>query len=419
MMDLSPALIFIVGLYLASAGAGLALEFLNLKRLNERWGEVPPGFEGHIDGDSLARSREYTIENARLAMAEKLAGSIAALVFVLFLLKPYDRWIASLGGGFIASGAVFFMLLLFAEALVSAPLAFWRVFRIERKFGFSAMTPGLWAADLAKSIAISSALAFFFICAALWIVSLSPGLWWFWIWVLFLGFTIFMMYVSPHLIEPLFNRFDEVEDPGLRDGIREALQKAGIRAGKVLKVDASRRTSHTNAYFTGIGSVKRIVLYDTLLKKLGTEEIISVLAHEAGHWRGRHLLKGLMAAALIGFAALYISHRVIETGLLARALGFEGASFYAHIVLLGLLASIAAFYFIPIFAWLSRRRERGADRFAAEITGDPSSMASALIKLSRDNLSNLHPHPLYAAFHYSHPPVAERVWELRKMGEGA
>lgn len=414
-MDPSPALIFIVGLYLASTGAGLVLEFLNLRRLNERWGEVPPGFEGRIDRDSLALSREYTVENARLAMAEKLAGSLASAVFVLFLLKPYDRWIDSLGGGFIASGAVFFMLLLLAETLLSAPFAFWRVFRIERKFGFSAMTPGLWAADLAKSIAVSSALALLFICGALWIVSLSPGLWWFWLWLLFIGFTVFMMYVSPHLIEPLFNRFDEVDDPGLRDGIREVLKKAGIRAGKVLKVDASRRTSHTNAYFTGIGSVKRIVLYDTLLEKLGKEEIISVLAHEAGHWKGRHLLKGLTATALIGLAALHVSYRVIGSGLLERAFGFEGASLYAQIVLLGLLASIAAFFFIPVFTWLSRRREMGADRFAAEISGDPSSMASALIKLSRDNLSNLHPHPLYAAFHYSHPPVAERVRELRKI----
>ncbi|MBZ0221017.1 MAG: M48 family metallopeptidase [Candidatus Methylomirabilis sp.] len=414
-MDLSPALVIILGLYLAAAGYRLALELLNIRHLEERWGEVPPGFEGHIDRDFLARSRDYTVENARHGIIEKLAGSLTVLVFVLFLLKPYDRWIASIGGGFIASGALFFMLLIVAETLVSALFAFWRVFRIERKFGFSAMTPGLWAADFAKSLAISSVLALFLISAGLWIITLSPGLWWLWIWLLFLGFTIFMMYVSPYLIEPLFNRFDEVDDPGLRDGIKEVLKKAGIRVGKVLKVDASRRTLHTNAYFTGIGSVKRIVLYDTLLKKLGKEEIISVLAHEAGHWKGRHLLKGLVAMELLSLAALYISYRIIESGLLERAFGFEGASFYALMVLLGFLASMVGVPFGPLFAWLSRRREKRADRFAAEISNDPSSMASALIKLSRDNLSNLHPHPLYAAFHYSHPPVAERVRELRKI----
>ncbi len=417
-MDLMPGVIVILVLYLAAAMAGLALEFLNLSRLDERWGEVPPGFEGRIDRDFLARSREYTVENARLAMMEKAAGSVLVPVFIMFLLKPYDDWVSSLGYGFIASGAVFFMLLILAETLLAAPFAFWRVFRIERKFGFSAMTPGLWAADFAKSLGISSALVLFLISAGLWIISISPGLWWLWLWGLFMAFTIFMMYLSPHVIEPLFNRFEEVDDPGLRDGVSEVLKKAGIRVGKVLKVDASRRTSHTNAYFTGIGSVKRIVLYDTLLEKLGKEEVVSVLAHEAGHWKGRHLLKGLAAVEMLSLAALYISYRLIEGGLLERALGSEGASFYAQVVLLGLLASVAAFPLGPLFAWLSRRREKRADRFAAEISGDPSSMASALIKLSRDNLSNLHPHPLYAAFRYSHPPVAERVRVLRKMGEG-
>lgn len=413
-MDLSPSFIIIFGLYLAVAWSGMALEFLNIKRLNERWGEVPPGFEGHIDRDFLLRSKDYTVENAKLAMVERLAGSLSVLVFLLFLLKPYDSWIASLGHGFISSGTAFFMLLLFAESLLGAPFAFWRVFRVEEKFGFSAMTPGLWAADFAKSLAISATLALFLISAALWIITLSPDLWWLWIWGLFLAFTVFMMYVSPYVIEPLFNRFEEVDDPGLRDGISEVLKKAGIRVGKVLKVDASRRTSHTNAYFTGIGGVKRIVLYDTLLKKLANDEIISVLAHEAGHWRGRHLLKGLAAVELLSLAALYFSYRILESGFLGRAFGPEGASFYAELVLLGFLASVAAFPLGPLFAWLSRRREKKADRFAAEISGDPSSMASALIKLSRDNLSNLHPHPIYAAFHYSHPPVAERVRELRK-----
>src|SRR3990172_6653625 len=402
----------IVIAYLAAAGFGWWLEYLNLEHLKEKGGSPPPGFEGHMDEGVLARSRQYTIENTRFSMAESISGVALTLLFILVILEPFDAWVASLGLGFISSGILFFMALFFAEASLGAPFGLYRSFRIEKRYGFSNMTPALWLADFMKSLAVSALMTAALAAAGLWIVRGSPALWWFWIWCLFISSSVFMMYISPYVIEPLFNRFDEVEDPELKKWIIRVAEAAGIRVERVLKVDASRRTSHTNAYFTGIGHVKRIVLYDTLLEKLDNDEIASVLAHEAGHWRKRHLQKALAAFGLISLAALYLSYRVIESGILGQAFAFEGASFYALVALLGFLLPVISFPFKPLLAYLSRRHEREADRYALELTENPSAMAGALVKLSKDNLSNLFPHPFYAAFHYTHPPMAERVGEL-------
>ncbi|HBG46571.1 MAG TPA: peptidase M48 [Deltaproteobacteria bacterium] len=411
------SLAIIISLFVAAAGFGYALEALNLRHLRKKGANVPRGFEGHIDQAFLERSRDYTVEQTRFSIAESIAGNAITLVFVLLLLEPYDRWVASFGAGFVTSGLLFFVLILFAQTLIGAPWGLYRTFRIEKKYGFSQMTSRLWIADLAKALAISTAMTALLVSAGLWIVKASPGLWWFWVWCLFLGATVFMMYISPYVIEPLFNRFEEVDDPGLEEGIRSVMEKAGIRVRRVQKIDASRRTAHTNAYFTGIGKVKRIVLYDTLMEKLEGPEIISVLAHETGHWRGRHLLKTLLLIEAISLAALYLSYAAISSGLLERAFGFEGASFYAQAVMLGFLAPVAAFPLGPLLAWVSRRHEREADDYALRVSGDPGAVASALVKLTRDNLSNLYPHPLYAAFYYSHPPMAERVRRIRESEE--
>src|SRR3972149_4157257 len=374
----------IIILYLAISVFGYWLEFLNLRHLREKGAAPPPGFEGHIDRGVLERSRGYTIEHCSFSIAESLAGVALTLVFILLILKPFDGWVASFGLGFIASGILFFMPLLFAEGALGAPWALYRTFRIEKKYGFSNMTPGLWIADFIKSMAVSATMTLALIAAGLWIVRESPVLWWFWIWCLFTAFSVFMMYVSPYVIEPLFNKFEEVEDPELKKRIIRVAADAGIRVGRVLKIDASRRTSHTNAYFTGIGHVKRIVLYDTLLEKLDNDEIASGLAHEAGHWRKRHLQKALAAFGLISLAALYLSYRVIESGILGQAFAFEGGLFYSLVALLGFLLPVISSPFKPLLASLSRRHEREADRYALELTENPSAMAGGVGKVSKD-----------------------------------
>ncbi|CAG1064837.1 STE24 endopeptidase [uncultured bacterium] len=406
-----------LSLYFLVMGAGWALSLLNVRHLEAAGGAVPPGFEGHVDGRLLERMREYTVEGSRFALFESVFGALLAAAFVVLALRSYDGWLASFGLPFIVHGLVFFMLLIYAEAVLSAPFSLYRAFVIEKKYGFSNMTASLWLSDWAKSLLLTTVLGGVLLGAALWIIKASPDFWWLWVWGFFFAFSIFMMYLSPHVIEPLFNRFEEVEDPALKERILEVLAKAGITVAKVQKVDASRRTSHTNAYFTGIGSVKRIVLYDTLLKRLDNDEIVSVLAHETGHWKGRHLMKGVVLMEAAALAVLFAAWLLLGSGLLEELFNMPGSSFFGEAVMLGFLAPVAAFPFTPFFSWFSRRHEREADRFVIELSRDPEAFTRSLVKLSKDNLSNLHPHPLYAAFYYSHPPVVERVREIRKAAK--
>jgi len=276
------------------------------------------------------------------------------------------------------------------------------------------MTFKLWLTDLAKSTGISTILMGIALGAVFWIVQASPGYWWLFIWGFFFVFSLFMMYISPYVIEPLFNKFSPLEEGLLEERIKDMMKKTGIKVSRVFRIDASRRSHHTNAYFTGIGKVKRIILYDTLMEKMGEEEILAILAHEAGHWKKKHVLKMIVLFELLSLAGAYIAFRILKTDFLAL-FGFGGGSFFSKLVLLGFIFSIVSFPFTPIFSYISRRHENQADRFAVRLSPNPESLATSLIKLSKDNLSNLHPHPLYAAFHYSHPPIVERVQRIKEM----
>jgi STE24 endopeptidase len=227
------------------------------------------------------------------------------------------------------------------------------------------------------------------------------------------------MYISPYVIEPLFFKFKPVSKEGLEDDIRALLGKAGLEISRIMEVDASRRSRHSNAYFTGIGRVKRIVLYDTLLEQMDNREVLAILAHEAGHWKKHHIVKRLVFAEAGSLAALFVAFQLLRWNGLPGLIGLESASFPAQLVILGFLGSLLGFFLTPLSSWLSRRHEWEADRFAAELTGAPDALASALVKLTKENLSNLHPHPLYAKIYYSHPPMVERVDRLleRQSGE--
>jgi STE24 endopeptidase len=224
-----------------------------------------------------------------------------------------------------------------------------------------------------------------------------------------------MMYIAPYVIEPLFNKFTPIEEAGLEDKIKNLMQKVQIKVSRVFKMDASKRSRHTNAYFSGIGRVKRIILYDTLLEKMDHGEILAILAHEAGHWKKKHVLKMIIIVELISLIGIYISFRILKTDLLIDLFQIQQGTFFAKVVLIGFIGGIISFLFIPLSSYISRRFERESDRFACELTQNTGSMTSALIKLSKDNLSNLHPHPLYAAFYYSHPPIVERIKAIHAM----
>ena len=377
---------------------------------------VPPEFEGMIDEPLLKKVQEYETEKTRCSFVSSIFSNIVTIVFIFAgLLNVYNSWVSSLNRPFVLSGILFFLLLSYATSVISIPFSLFVTFKIENKFGFNVMTPKLWLTDFLKSIALSTVLTGIVLSIGLWLIQSSPDYWWIWVWGFFLIFSLFMMYISPYVIEPLFNKFTPVEEPELEDRIKNLMHKADIRVSRVFKMDASKRSKHTNAYFSGIGKVKRIILYDTLIDKMNHDEILAVLAHEAGHWKKRHILKMIIVAEIVSFIGIYISFRILQTDFLADIFQIQKATFYAKLVLLGFIGGILSFPFTPLGSYVSRRFERQADKFAYELTENREAMASALIKLSRDNLSNLHPHPIYAAFYYSHPPVVQRVRDIRSM----
>lgn len=408
-------LVIILAAFLLTEAFGYLIEYLNVRRLKRSSDVIPPEFEGKIDLSVLEKARGYTLENTRFSFIASLFNNLIILVFFFGgLLNIYGRLMESLGLPFVVSGLLFFLILYYADTVLMLPFGLYRTFKIEKAHGFNTMTFGLWVKDLLKQQAVGTVLMSAVISAGLFIVLKSPELWWLWVWLLFLAFSVFMMYISPYVIEPLFNRFEPVQDENLVEGIRGLAEKAGIKVGRVFRMDASKRTTHTNAYFTGIGRVKRIVLYDTLLERLNKDEIQSVLAHEIGHWKKRHLLKYLMITEAVALAALFISFKLLQGETLNSIFNIQGGTFFTKVIVLGFLGSLAAFPIGPLMLYLSRRHEIEADAYARSLTNNAGALADSLVKLSRDNLSNLHPHPLYVVFHYSHPPVMERIRHLNK-----
>ncbi len=405
---------FILAAYILTQCAGYWLEYINIRHMKEKGLAIPPGFEGHIDEELLRKTHAYTIERNTAGLVESVISNIITIVFIYGgLLAFYAAWINSLSSSFLIRGILFFLILSYAGSLISIPFSLYSTFKIENKYGFNTMTVRLWITDLVKSTLISTVLMAVLISCGLWIIQNSPELWWLYLWLFFFVFSIFMMYISPYVIEPLFNKFTPLEDDSLEQKIKSMMAKTGIKISRVFKIDASRRSRHTNAYFTGIGKTKRIVLYDTLLNKMDEDEVLAVLAHEGGHWKKRHVIKMLVVFEALSLAGAYIAFHILGSGVLAEVFGITGNTFFAELVILSFAFSVVSFPFTPLFSFFSRRHEREADRFAVELAPNPDALATSLIRLSKDNLSNLHPHPLYAAFHYSHPPVVERVRRIR------
>ncbi len=404
----------ILALYAVILGTRYWLSWLNLRHLKKHGQTVPLEFQGVIDPDLLKKISSYTFENSRAGLFESLVTNILLIAFLFGgVLGLYDRWVTSIAGSFIGRGVVFVLVLLYAETIMGLPFSLFRHFTIENRYGFNTMTLRLWVIDLVKSTVIATIMSAIVVAAALAIIQATPQLWWLWVWAFLLLFGIFVMYISPTLIEPLFFKFEPVKAEGLEDRIRSLMDRAGLKVSRVFQVDASRRSRHSNAYFTGIGRVKRIVLFDTLIEQMSQEEILAVLAHEVGHWKKRHVLKSIILSETMAFFGLLAAFHLISWDGLPGLVRLSQASFYARILIVGFIGSLVLFPLTPLFSFFSRRNEREADRFAIELIGRSEDLASALVKLSRENLSNLHPHPFYAGFYYSHPPVVERIRELR------
>lgn len=402
--------LLLLGLYLLVTLIKFALDWLNLRHRQKTHPALPQAFDGQIDTVRLKRSDAYALAGDKLGFIEDAVGVVLTLLFLFGGIFPwYDRQNLELAPGFVANGLLFFGLLLLLQLIVGIPFSLYRNFVLEEKFGFNKMSFRLWCVDTLKSLLVGAVLFVVLAGGALWLVQKAPQSWWLWVWGFWAGMSLFLMYLSPYLIEPLFFKFSPLAKEGLEDGVRELLDKAGVKAGKVLQVDASRRSGHSNAYFTGIGKVKRVVLFDTLLEQLEDRELLAVLAHELGHWRCGHIRKRLIKSQLIALASCWLAFTLLNADWLPSLLGLQHLSFAGQVLLLSWLVSLLGFFWTPLSSFLSRRDERQADQFAIDLVGSGAELASGLVKLARENLSNLFPHPLYVAIYYSHPDLVTRV----------
>jgi STE24 endopeptidase len=347
-------------------------------------------------------------------------GLIRLLVTAPFLLwfffgsglRLFDRAITGLSLSPLLHAVAFFVVLSLATSLLELPFDLYSVFRIEERHGFNRMTFRLFAADWVKGNLLGTLLTAMLAAVGLLLFRASPNLYWLWLWGFAVAFGTFLMLIAPYVIEPLFIKTTPLRSEQLANGVRELASRSGVQVTKVLEMDASRRTSHSNAYFTGIGRVKRVVLFDTLLERLSEREILGVLAHELGHWKLRHVTQRLVTTAVTLLALLYLGKELLSSHVLTAWFGLAPLSLPAEVLLLGFLASTVSFFATPLSAFWSRHHEWQADAYAQQLTREAEPLAIALIKLAKDNLSNLHPHPWYAAFYYSHPTTIERATKL-------
>ncbi len=411
---------FFTALFAAALLAGLALQlwllWRQIRAVRAHRDRVPAPFAAAITSDEHARAADYTIALAKLAALERAAD--AAILAILTLgggLAAIDTWTAASGLDGLPHQVAVFGVVILLSVLVSLPFDGWRTFRIETRFGFNRTTPRLFTIDFTKGLAIGGALLLPLIMLLLWLMPRAGPQWWLWAWAAWATFSLVIGWAWPRLIAPLFNRFRELEDGALRAGVEALARRCGFEPRGVMVMDGSRRSTHGNAYFTGIGRTKRIVFFDTLLDALAPDEVEAVLAHELGHFRLHHValrIAGSLAAAFAGFALLAWLGR---QAWFQPALGVPEGGAHTLLLLFVLAAPVFLLPVGPLFSWLSRRNEYAADRYAA-LHADAHSLANALVRLYRDNATTLTPDRVYTAFHASHPPALARIARLLPTG---
>jgi STE24 endopeptidase len=392
----------------------LVLELVNWAWVRRHKGTVPPEFAGLVESEKVARIEAYTRSRIILGLLGDIFGKV--LILSLLLLDGF-AWLSAevegLGLGYLFTGLIFFGIMALASGLLSLPFEWYATFRIEERFGFNRMGYKLWILDLIKGLIVGAIIGGILLGVIIILLYEAGPLWWLICWAAVFGFSLILTVLYPLWIAPLFNKFTPIEEGDFRDRVLKLMEQAGIRSREVLVMDAGKRSAHTNAYFTGLGRTKRIVFYDTLMEKHSEEECLAVLAHEAGHWRKKHVLKHLALSQGVSFGLFALTGWLIAWAPLYEAFGFDGIKSYAGLFLISLVYSPVMFFVQPALAWLSRRFEFEADRFAGRELGSGQALSDMLIKSSLDNLSNLNPHPLYVFFHYSHPTVVERVRDLK------
>jgi STE24 endopeptidase len=389
-----------------------------LARLNQRHvkvhaAQVPPAFREVIDPPTYAKSVQYTLARLRVGRFEDTFDLIlvALLLFSGVLPWAFNGYVSWRGDSVWATAAF----LVGASLLISMagwPLAWHEQFHLEERFGFNTTTPRLWWTDRLKALALGVLLVYPLLVLVLKIVRWTGPSWWLWAWGCVVLFQLVMAVLAPVLILPLFNKFSPLPEGSLKQRLLALAERTRFRARSIQVMDGSKRSRHSNAFFTGFGRFRKIVLFDTLIEQLDEPELEAVLAHEIGHYRLKHVPK-LLAGSTAGLlAAFFILALLAEQDWFYRAFGFLPGAIEPALLLFGLLSGSVGFWMGPLLHFWSRRFEYQADAYAAGVMQEPRSLISALRKLNQKNLSNLTPHPFYSGFYYSHPTLLEREQRL-------
>ncbi len=405
--------IFILTAILLDGVLGFTADLLNLKQVRT---ELPKAFEGWYDAARYGQSQQYLLVNTRFSW---LVGAFDLLVMLIFWFGGgfgwLDGWVNSLGMPAVTSGLIYIGVLLIFKTVLGVPFGLYVTFVIEERFGFNKTTWSTYVKDRIKGILLAIVLGGPLLGAVLAFFHYAGANAWWYCWMATVGFMLLMQYIAPTWIMPLFNRFDPLPQGQLRDAITDYAHSIDFTLDNIFVMDGSKRSAKSNAFFTGFGRHRRIVLFDTLIEKHTVDELVAVLAHEMGHYKEKHILKNLAIGILQSGLMFYILSFFIAYPGLFEAFYVPVVSVHGGLIFFAMLyAPLDGLMGMAIQA-MSRRHEYSADRFASRTSGKGAAMVTALKKLSVHNLSNLQPHPFYVFLNYSHPPVLQRIEAIEKM----
>lgn len=391
------------------------LDRLNRNHVQTHAHQPPEAVRDIMDESTYRRSVDYTLAKSRFGQMEELWG---LAMKILFLSSGFLPWSLSFWAGWVGSGVLatagWLLVISLVMGVPDLPLEWWSQFRLEERFGFNKSTLKIWITDQLKMLALSTVLGLPLIAGILKLTDWIGNQWWLWAWVLLMAFQAVMMVLAPILILPLFNKFTPLPEGSLRDRLLKLGERTGFSAKTIQVADGSRRSAHSNAYFTGFGRFRKIVLYDTLIAQLTEVELEAVLAHEIGHYRRGHIPKMLIWAGVSSLVSFALLGWLARQSVFLEAFGFKGSAGTAPVLLLaGLLGGAVTFWLTPLGTRRSRLHEFEADAYARNAMGESASLIGALRKLHEKNLSNLTPHPWFSGFYYSHPTLVEREASLR------
>lgn len=417
-------LVFILGVALTAA-VRLWLARRQIRTVSANRSHVPAPFADEIPVDSHHKAADYTLARTRFEMVIVVYHTLLVLLWTIGGgLNLLDTAWRATGSSAIVTGLGVIASVALVNTMLGLPFSWYRTFVIEQRFGFNHTGAWLFVTDLARSAAVTTIIGIPLIVLVLWLMSpgpqtpagmhTAPG-WWLYVWIAWAGFSLAMLWIYPAVFAPLFNRFSPLEDERLQRRVKTLLERTGFTSDGIFVMDGSRRSSHGNAYFTGLGSHKRIVFFDTLLGTLSPAEIEAVLAHELGHYKHRHVHKHLAASLLLGALALWALDWIMGQAWFYSGLGLTQPSNHGALLLFSFVVPIVTFFLGPLVMHVTRKHEYEADDFAAH-QADGKDLARALVKLYRENAATLTPDPLYSAFYDTHPPAVARVAHLTSRG---